>query len=74
MGVRYIIVHIDNMNGEEALARLKAHEVEWKALGVHNLFLFSSTARGEARGVSNLDFFFDHKKMRLDLYELIGVK
>ena len=37
------------MNRDEAMSRLRRHEAELKALGVHHLYLFGSTARGEAR-------------------------
>jgi predicted nucleotidyltransferase len=68
------LCYTGNMNREDALARLKAHEAELKALGVEHLFLFGSTARGEAREDSDVDLFFDHEKGRLSLYELIDVK
>jgi uncharacterized protein len=62
------------MNREEAIARLKGHEAELKALGVDRLYLFGSTARDEAGEDSDIDLFFDHKKGRIGLYELIDVK
>jgi uncharacterized protein len=62
------------MNREEAIARLKGHEAELKALGVDRLYLFGSTARDEAGEDSDIDLFFDHKKERIGLYELIDVK
>jgi len=62
------------MNQREAISRLKEHEAELKALGVDHLYLFGSTARGEARPDSDVDLFFDHEKGRLGVYELIDVK
>jgi len=62
------------MKREEALAALKAHEAELRALGVEHLYLFGSTVRGEARDDSDVDLFFDHEKGRIGLYELIDVK
>lgn len=62
------------MNRREAITRLKDREAELKALGVDHLYLFGSTARGEARDNSDVDLFFDHAKGRLGLYELIDVK
>jgi predicted nucleotidyltransferase len=50
------------MNREDALARLKAHEAELKALGVEHLFLFGSTARGEAREDSDVDLFLTTRR------------
>ena len=37
------------MERSEAIHRLKRHEAELKQLGVEHLYLFGSTARGEAR-------------------------
>ena len=37
------------MERNEAIHRLKQHEAELKRLGVEHLYLFGSTARGEAR-------------------------
>jgi hypothetical protein len=58
----------------EAIARLKEHEAELRQLGVQHLFLFGSTARGEARADSDVDLFFDHERGKLGLYELMDVK
>jgi predicted nucleotidyltransferase len=58
----------------EAIARLKAHEVKLKQLGVEHLFLFGSTARDEAREDSDVDLFFDHPEGSLGLFELMDVK
>ena len=57
-----------------ALAKLKAHEAEFKRLGVRHLYLFGSTARGDARGNSDVDLFFDHPVGSLGLFELMDVK
>ena len=62
------------MNRKEAIARLKRHEAELKALGVDHLYLFGSTARVGAGEISDVDLFFDHKKGRIGLYELIDVE
>jgi predicted nucleotidyltransferase len=62
------------MERDEALQKLKQHEDELKLLGVEHLFLFGSTARGEARPDSDVDLFFDHPQGSLGLYELIDVK
>ncbi|HZZ60531.1 MAG TPA: nucleotidyltransferase domain-containing protein [Roseiarcus sp.] len=62
------------MEREAAIAALKAHETEFKRLGVEHLYLFGSTARGEARGDSVVDLFFDHPEGSLGLYELMDVK
>jgi hypothetical protein len=62
------------MDREDAINRLRAHEAEFKQLGVERLYLFGSTARGDARADSDVDLFFDHQKGRLGLYELIDLK
>ena len=43
------------MERSEAIAKLKQHEAELRRLGVEHLYLFGSTARGEAREDSDID-------------------
>ena len=62
------------MERDAAIAMLKAHEAELKRLGVEHLYLFGSTARGEAREDSDVDLFFDHPEGSLGLFELMEVK
>jgi predicted nucleotidyltransferase len=62
------------MERNEAIHRLKHHEAELKRLGVEHLYLFGSTARGEAREDSGVDLFFDHPEGSLGLFELMDVK
>jgi predicted nucleotidyltransferase len=62
------------MERSEAISRLKAHEPELRRLGVEHLFLFGSTARGDARVDSDVDLFFDHPKGSIGLYELMDLK
>ena len=62
------------MERSEAIARLKQHETELKRLGVEHLYLFGSTARGEAREDSDVDLFFDHPEGSLGLFALMDVK
>jgi len=62
------------MDRTAAIARLKEHEAELKQLGVEHLYLFGSTARGEAREDSDVDLFFDHPLGSLGLFELMDVK
>jgi predicted nucleotidyltransferase len=42
------ICYIFSMDREEAISRLQQHEADLKRLGVERLYLFGSTARGEA--------------------------
>lgn len=62
------------MDRAEAIARLKSHEAELRRLGVEHLYLFGSTARGEARARSDVDLFFDHAEGALGLYDLVDVR
>jgi uncharacterized protein len=62
------------MKRDEAIGRLKAHEAELKRLGVERLYLFGSTARGEATESSDVDLFFDYEKGKFGLFELMDVK
>ena len=62
------------MDRTEAIARLQEHEVELKKLGVEHLYLFGSTARGEAGAESDVDLFFDYPRGKFGLYELMDVK
>ncbi len=60
------------MTREEAIGRLLEHEAELKRLGVETLYLFGSTARGEAGENSDVDLFFDYPKGKFGLYETDG--
>src|SRR5260370_35167553 len=62
------------MKRDEAIGRLKAHEAELKRLGVERLYLFGSTARGDATERSDVDLFFDYEKGKFGLFELMDVK
>ena len=62
------------MQRDEAIAKLRQHEAELRLLGVQRLYLFGSTARGEAREDSDVDLFFDYERGRLGLFELMEVK
>ena len=62
------------MERTEAINLLRAHEAELKQLGVQHLYLFGSTARGDAREDSDVDLFFDYDRGKFGLYELIDVK
>jgi predicted nucleotidyltransferase len=62
------------MECTEDIARLREHQAELKALGVEHLYLFGSTARGDANADSDVDLFFDHERGRLSLFSLMDVK
>ena len=62
------------MERDAAIATLKARETELKRLGGQHLYLFGSTARGDALDDSDVDLFFDYEKGELSLFGLIEVK
>jgi len=62
------------MERDEAISLLQQHEADLKRLGVEHLYMFGSTARGEARLDSDVDLFFDYQKGKLGVYELMDVK
>ena len=68
------LCNVDQVRRDDAIGRLRAHEAELKRLGVERLYLFGSTARGEATDDSDVDLFFDHEKGKLGLFELMDVK
>ena len=62
------------MEPAEAIRLLQHHEADLKQLGVEHLYLFGSTARGEAHTSSDVDLFFDYVKGAFGLFELMDVK
>jgi predicted nucleotidyltransferase len=62
------------MERDEAISRLQQHEVDLKRLGVERLYMFGSTARGEASDDSDVDLFFDYQKGKLGFFDLMDVK
>jgi len=58
---------------DEAISRLKEHEAELRQLGVEHLYLFGSTARGDASVESDVDLYFEHEKGKIGLFELMDV-
>jgi uncharacterized protein len=59
---------------DEAIRRLTAAAAELQQAGVKSLYLFGSTARGESRGTSDVDLFFDYEPGKFGLFELMDVK
>lgn len=62
------------MRSDEAINLLQQHQAVLQQLGVVHLYLFGSTARGEATDSSDIDLFFDHERGRLGLFQLVDVK
>jgi len=61
------------MERSEVIAKLKRNEAELKRLSVEHLYLFGSTARGEAREDSDVDLFFDHPEGSRGIFALMDV-
>ncbi|WP_158811934.1 nucleotidyltransferase family protein [Beijerinckia sp. L45] len=60
---------------EDAIVKLQVFEPRLRALGATALFLFGSTARGEAAAASDLDLFLEYDPAsRFDLLDLIKAK
>ena len=62
------------MQRDEAINLLQKHQAVLQQLGVVHLYLFGSTARGEAAATSDIDLFFDHERGKLGLFQLMDVK
>ena len=62
------------MERDQAMAKLRRHEAELRRLGIRHLYLFGSTARGDAREDSGVDLFFDHERGKPGLFQLMDVK
>jgi uncharacterized protein len=68
------ICYTTSMERDEAIRRLRQHEADLKRLGVEHLYMFGSTARGEANHGSDVDLFFDYQIGKLGVFELMDVK
>jgi predicted nucleotidyltransferase len=65
---------IAGMERDHAIATLQAHEPQLRQLGVQRLYLFGSTARGDARGTSDVDLFFDYEDGKFGLFDLMDAQ
>lgn len=63
------------MKREDAIDRLRAHADEIRARGAVSLYLFGSTARGEARDDSDVDVFIDcDLTRRFSIHDRFGLQ
>ena len=62
------------MERDQAIAKLREHEAELKRLGVQQLYLFGSAARGDANEDSDVDLFFDYEEGKFGLFDLMDVQ
>jgi predicted nucleotidyltransferase len=52
------VCYIDFMKRDEVISRLQQHKTDLNRLSVEHLYMFGSTARGEAKDDSDVDLFF----------------
>ncbi|MET7245044.1 nucleotidyltransferase family protein [Methylobacterium sp. EM32] len=63
------------MTRDDAIIQLKAHADSVRDMGATSLYLFGSTARGDARPDSDLDLFIDDDpESRFNGLDLVGIK
>ena len=63
------------MERQKAISIIESKSEPFKKLGVTALFLYGSTARGEANADSDIDIFVDYdSKSHFSLFDLIEIK
>lgn len=62
------------MTATDLVSELRRRASELRALGATSLYLFGSTARGEATENSDVDLFIDYDPERFSFVELIRLR
>ena len=62
------------MERDDVILRLRHAADRLRGAGISRLYLFGSTARGEAGPTSDVDLFFDTEDPRFSLIELVRAK
>jgi predicted nucleotidyltransferase len=63
------------MNRTDAVSKLQGYADAIRAMGATSLYVFGSTARGEAHDTSDLDLFVDYDPDgRFNAFDLVGIR
>jgi predicted nucleotidyltransferase len=63
------------MNRNKAVRAIKEHADDIRAFGVSHLYLFGSTARGNAEADSDVDIFVDlRRRAKFSLFDLMELR
>jgi hypothetical protein len=62
------------MTRDETIDLLRRHADDIRGFAVTGLYLFGSTARGEAGPASDVDVFIDYDEEEFDFVKLFGVE
>ena len=62
------------MTRDETIDLLRRHADDIRGFAVTGLYLFGSTARGEAGPASDVDLFIDYDEEEFDFVKLFGVE
>jgi predicted nucleotidyltransferase len=62
------------MTRADIISVLRRQASDFRALGATSLYLFGSTARGDARDDSDVDLFVDYDSERFSFVELIRMR